>query len=257
MAQTDAPAAPLPALPPAEASPAPSAAPPPPSAPRPEPTPMVPPAPTYNEGVSIGVYVPHYRHEGFYLSADSGFGFFSAKGSGPLGDASLSGEALVQSIGIGGSIAPGVVLGGVGRVWEATGTFNGGPTITGTRTYFVNGQSKTDPITLSGHAQASSLELAAFVDWFPNPEKGWHVGASIGLGGMAMTDDSGARSVNAGVAGSIFGGYQWWLGPAWSLGIQAVLSGGSAGKLDDSNQNDTGYSMRPLAIGIQTNLLYY
>jgi hypothetical protein len=203
------------------------------------------------------VYESRYRHEGFYLGVDTGFGYFNAKGSGPLGDASLSGQGLVQDVAIGGTLAPGFVLGGVARFWEATGTFDGGPTITALRTHSVNGISQTDPLTLSGNAKAESLELGAFVDWFPNPEKGWHVGASVGLGGMSMTDDSGARSVSAGVAGSIFGGHQWWLGPAWSLGISAVISAGSAGKLDDSDQNDTGYKMRPVAIGVMSDLLYY
>jgi hypothetical protein len=207
----------------------------------------------------MALEVPRYRHEGFYLAAYTGFGYFSAKGSGPLGDASLSGSAMGGGIGIGGTITSGLELGGVARYWNAIGaTFNGGPTITAIRTHVVNGQTMTDPsATLSGNAQASSLELAALIDWFPNPEKGWHVGASVGLGGMSITDDSGARSVNAGLAASIFGGYQWWLGPSWSFGIQGIISGGTSGKLDDSNQDDTGYNMRPLAIGIQSDLLYY
>ena len=218
---------------------------------------MVPTPPTYSAADSGAPCAPHYRHEGFYLSYAGGIGFFSAKGSGPSGDASINGRATGGGIGIGGTIAPGLVLGGVIRGWIAGGTFNGGPTVTATRTHVVNGATQTDNVTLSGNAQVSSYELAALIDWFPNPEKGWHVGASIGLGGMSLTDDTGAQSVNAGVAGSLFGGYQWWIGPSWSLGLQLVLSGSTAGKLDDSNQNDTGYSMRPFAIGIEANLLYY
>jgi hypothetical protein len=217
---------------------------------------MVPTPPIYS-GTGARPDVSPYRHGGFYLGVHSGVGFFSLKGSGPLGDASLGGLASVADLRIGGTIAPGLVLGGVFREWTTTGTFDGGPPITATRTHFVNGVSKTDPITLSGNARALAFEVGAFIDWFPNPEKGWHVGASVGLGGVSVSDDSATNSVGGDVTGSIFGGYQWWIGPSWSLGLQGVLSGGTATKLDDSDQADTGYKLRPAGIGIQAELLYY
>jgi hypothetical protein len=201
--------------------------------------------------------VPRYRHDGFYLSADTGIGVLSAWGSGPLGSASISGFATAGDLSIGGTIAPGLVLGGVVREWSASGMFNGGPVITATTTYFANGVATTSHPTLSGNTHIESLELGAFLDWYPNPEKGWHVGGSLGLGGMALIDDAGTRSVSGAVAGSIFGGYQWWLGPAWSLGISAVGSIATSGRFDDSNHDDTGYKLAPLGIGIETDLLYY
>jgi hypothetical protein len=201
--------------------------------------------------------VARYRHEGFYLAADTGLGFLSAWGSGPAGSASISGFGSVSDLAIGGTVAPGLVLGGVAREWSTTGTFNGGPTITASTTYFVNGVATPTHLTLSGNAHAQSIELGAFLDWYPNPEKGWHLGASVGLGSMSMTDDAGTRSMSSAVAGSIFGGYQWWLGPAWSLGLTGVLSASSAGRFDDSNQNDTGYRLTPLGVGLVTQLLYY
>ncbi len=221
---------------------------------------MVPTPPTYNSETSVGLYVPRYRHEGFYFAVRSGIGFFSVRGSGPLGDASIKGLGNAADLAIGGTVAPGLVLGGVFREWSTAGTFDGGPPITATRTHFVNGVSTTDPpLTLSGNARATSIEAGAFLDWFPNPERGWHVGASVGIGGVGVTDDSSAMSVGGGVMGSIFGGYQWWIGPSWSLGIQGVLSGGSAAKLDgsDDSQEDTGYKLAPLGIAVQASLLYY
>jgi hypothetical protein len=203
--------------------------------------------------------MPRYRHEGFYLSTGIGFGVVVARGSGPLGDASITGRGIVSTLGIGGTVAPGLVLGGTLRTWTGTGTFDGGPPITATTTYYQNGMPTKTTLTLSGHTQIATVELGAMLDWFPNPEKGWHVGGSVGLCGMSLVDDAGTQSTAGGVGGSIFGGYQWWLGPSWSLGLSAVLSIAGVSHLDDTsqNQNDTGYKLTPFAFGLGTQLLYY
>ncbi len=266
-AQTDTPAAPLPALPEAApaAPPPPSAAPatppPPPTSlpPAPPPVGATPAAPASGGGAEpVGFYVTRYRHDGFYLSVNTGIGVLSAWGSGPLGSASISGFASGGALAIGGTIAPGLVLGGVVREWSTTGTFNGGPVVTGTTTtYFANGMATPSHPTLTGNTHVASFEFGAFLDWYPNPEKGWHAGASLGLGGMTLIDDAGTRSVSGAVGGSLFGGYQWWLGPAWSLGIAGVVSSATAGRFDDSNHDDTGYKLTPLGIGIEADLLFY
>jgi hypothetical protein len=204
--------------------------------------------------------VPRYRHEGFYFGVGGGAGILTAHGSGPLGDASITGGATVGDIGIGGTVAPGLVLGGVIRGWMASGTFNGGPVITDAKaTYYVNGTPTPTNLTLTGNSRISAGELGAMLDWYPNPEKGWHVGGSVGLELMTLTDDAGTQSTAGGVGGSIYGGYQWWLGPSWSLGLAAVLSGAGVGHLDDSsqNQNNTGYKLTPFGFGLESQLLYY
>jgi hypothetical protein len=265
-AQSDAPgSAPLPALPATEPANPPPGSTAPPTAP-PFPPPEMAPTPTETTPAAasgagqgpIAFYVPRYRHQGFYLSADTGIGFLGAWGKGPLGSsASITGSGMLAGIGIGGTIAPGLVLGGVAREWSTTGTFHGGPSITATTTYYANGVPSTTQQTLSGNTHATSVEIGAFVDWYPNPETGWHVGASVGLGGMGIVDDAGTTSISEALGGSIFGGYQWWLGPAWSLGLAGVVSGATTGKFDDSNQADTGYKLTPFGVGLETELLYY
>jgi hypothetical protein len=262
-AQSDAPGGPLPALPPASlpgpepaSPPAPSAAPPAP----PSDAPTAPPAsapPSAPTGEPVALYIARYRHQGFYFAADTGLGVMTAFGSGPLGSASLTGPGSVGAFAVGGTVAPGLVLGGVVREWSTSGTFNGGPNITATTTYVLNGKTTMSTQTLSGNAHAMAVEIAALLDWYPNPENGWHFGGSIGLGAMTLTDDAGTRTTGGGLAGSVFGGYQWWLGPAWSLGISGVVSIANAGHLDDSNQNDTGYKFTPMGFGLQCELLYY
>lgn len=263
-AQSDAPGAPLPALPPAPSpGPEPTSPPAPPAA-SPAPASAAPTAPPVSgpasapPGEPVAFYIPRYRHQGFYLAADTGLGVMTAFGSGPLGSASITGPGTVGAFAIGGTVAPGLVLGGVAREWSTSGTFNGGPNITATTTYVLNGKTiVSPPQTLSGNAHALAVEIAAFLDWYPNPENGWHVGGSVGLGNMTLTDDAGTRTTGVGLAGSVFGGYQWWLGPAWSLGISGVVSIANAGHLDDSNQNDTGYKFTPMGFGLQSELLYY
>jgi len=254
LAQADAPAAPLAPLP---APPAPTetstvavtaSPPPPPSVPPTE----APPAP--REFVSGRAL---YRHQGFYLSAGGGLAVLSAWGSGPSGSASITGVGSESDVAIGGTVAPGLVIGAVARTWSISGTFKGGPAISATATYFTNGQPSTSRLTLSGNARATTIELGAFLDWYPNPENGWHLGGSLGLGGMTVIDDAATSSASVGIAVSLYGGYQWWLGPAWSLGLVGVASGGTMSSFEDGNQNDTGYRLMPLGIGLASQLLYY
>ena len=256
-AQTEVPP-PLPELPSTPAPSAQPAAPPaPPSTPPPPPPVVTSPTPSSATAEPVILAVPQYRHQGFYLAAGGGGGFFSARGSGPLGDASVEGGGQVAYLGIGGTVATGLVLGGSLRTWIGSATFEGGPPITATTTYYANGTPTKTTLTLSGHAHVATVEIGVMLDWFPNPEKGWHVGGSVGLVGMSLSDDAATQSTAGGVGGSIFGGYQWWLGPSWSLGLGGVLSIAGVSHLDDSNQNDVGYKLTPFGIGLQSQLLYY
>ncbi|HSY22963.1 MAG TPA: hypothetical protein VK841_12645, partial [Polyangiaceae bacterium] len=152
------------------------------------------------------------RHDGFYLAASSGVGLVGVWGSGPNGSASIAGFGSSSAFAIGGSLAPGLVLAGVIQGGTTSGTFHGGPAIQATTMHVVNGQPQTTSSTLSGHASGSIFLIGAQIDWYPHPEDGWHAGAAIGLGGASVTDDAGNTSTGGSIAGSLFGGYQWWLG---------------------------------------------
>jgi hypothetical protein len=99
--------------------------------------------------------------------------------------------------------------------------------------------------------------LGVLADWFPMPTRGWHVGAALGLGGDTVTDDAGRTMNGASVTGSVFGGYQWWLGSNWSLGIEGTVSVAPQLTMHDADGKDTGYQMMPLSAGAQFLLLYY
>ena len=197
-------------------------------------------------------------HQGFYLGIGSGIGHFALWGDGPYGPASISGLGMRSSIAIGGSPAPGLaIVGVVEGVTRSDSTFNGGTKVSATTTMVQNGQTVTSTGPLTGHSSASMFLFGAGVDWYPAPDGGWHVGAAAGLGGVGVVDDGGNSMAGLSAGASLFGGHQWWLGKAWSLGISGFVTGTSSVKFNDSNQNDLGYRMMPLSAGIESLLLYY
>jgi hypothetical protein len=196
-----------------------------------------------------------YVHNGFYFALTNTDGYLAVWGDGPSGSASITGYANGGTIAIGGSPVPGFAVAGVIGAMNTSGdTFNGGPVVTVT-TSTGNGPSANT--TLQGRASASMVLLGGLVDWFPEPERGWHVGGSVGLGGAVVTDDTGNSINGASIAGSIFGGYQFWLGPSWSLGVSGVVMGAPTLNLTDSNRNDSGYKMTPFYVGLAWTLMYY
>jgi hypothetical protein len=198
-----------------------------------------------------------YRHEGFYLAVDGGIGYGSFSGTGPGGTASIDGAAYLGGLAIGGTVAPGLVIGGAFGILGTSGDFSGGPSITATATYHVNGAAAPPQSKVLTNTTALNATIGAFVDWFPDPSDGWHVGGSIDLGQMSTTDALGTRDMAGDFGASIMGGYQWWLGPSWSMGIIARASIATKGSLEDSSKDQNGYSLMPFGVGVGYELLYY
>jgi hypothetical protein len=61
-----------------------------------------------------------------------------------------------------------------------------------------------------------------FVDWFPYETKGLHFGTMLGLAVLGLGDNAGNTS--SGVAGSLWGGYDFWVSKQWSLGAEARVA---------------------------------
>jgi hypothetical protein len=177
------------------------------------------------------------------LRFSSGAGFLVLNGSGPTGDAHLSGVASSELIAIGGTPGRGFVIAGT----IASESLNN-PNFTG----------------YPGGAQhgwtASNARLGALVDWFPNDRRGGHVGGALALNALGLTNDAANISWGGlGFGAEVFGGYDFWIGPEWSLGIQGGLSFSPSAPLKDSNNsgNDTGYSFGTFAFAAQATLLYH
>jgi hypothetical protein len=196
-----------------------------------------------------------YVHNGFYASGSTGFGHLVATGSGPSGSASISGLAMNFDSALGGSPVPGLAIAFVaGGATRIASEFKGGPVVMATSTV---GNAKSTSMALTGNARASTFLLGLRADWFPVATGPWHVGLDVGLGGVSVTDDAGQTITGFAVAGSIFGGYQWWLGPGWSLGIAGVVSAAPSLNMVDSSNKDTGYSLAPVFLGVEAPITYY
>ena len=47
----------------------------------------------------------------------------------------------------------------------------------------------------------------------------------------------------------MFGGYDWWIGPEWSLGLHAEVTGTTSSRMR-TDDDDTGYDFHAFSLGI-------
>jgi len=102
-------------------------------------------------------------------------------------------------------------------------------------------------------SQGSLVMLAPFVDVFPDPLRGLHVGGALGLAGFNTKADSHTledldppvKDYNGGGFGaSAWVGYGGFVGPEWSLGGMLQLTGFTTGKTDaDVERRASGYAL--------------
>lgn len=148
----------------------------------------------------------HFRH-GFYLRLGVGGGYVSdhetvSGGSG----GSLHGPGETFDVFLGGSIVPGLALGGGFTVSSVSN-----PTVE------YEGQS------IQGSGSLSLGILSGFADWYPSPTGGLHV---LAMGGYAAfgANDAGGDSIGPTARGLSLGlgvGYEWSLGAHWGVGAMA------------------------------------
>lgn len=156
--------------------------------------------------------LPPLVHDGFYLRVSPGIAYGatrvkSDRASQP--DYELAGSGLSLDLWLGFGISRGLVLGPAVSYW---GVNDGHPAI---RRGATSGES-------------GNLLLGAFVDAYPNPRRGEHFGGALALGGVSATlsgRDELEDYRGVGAAFSVFGGYDFWIGKAWSLGGLLKFSG--------------------------------
>jgi hypothetical protein len=160
-------------------------------------------------------------HDGFYLRFASGFGAYAETFKSESSElysgevhARTRGLATLGELALGGSLRPGLVL-GVG-IYSAE---------------LISGSSRVSrksadvpPPELEPEFRSLGI-VGPFVDWYPNPRRGFHVQAAVGVAGMGTAfDDFGDsdEDYSAGGAGVVLGiGHEWWIGDQWSLGASA------------------------------------
>jgi hypothetical protein len=201
----DAPAAAEPTAPPAGEAAAPAAA------------PVGEPAAAGAAGEAKGVH----EHDGFYFRFGLGLGYLIGKSSPddvPAGataiDTNVKGLGIPTELAFGGTIAPGLVLGG-----GSYGVFVPSPKAKAD----VSGAQEVDAgaITLSG--------IGPFVDYYFDPKGGAHAEAALLLAyaQIAEKEQNGVTTPKASGPGFGFmigGGYDFWIGEQWSLGVLARIA---------------------------------
>ncbi len=218
-AQTSAPASPAPgATQPAPPPPAGSNQP---GAPPPPPAGYAPPAyaqpgyPAPGYGPAPGYYAPPrppepdptiHNHDGFYLRMALGGGYMtdSETVSGGL-DFTIKGGAGTAEFALGGTPAPGFVIGGaVSAVVASSPTIEHGGT----------------SVTASGMDLNLSL-VGLFVDYYFDPTGGLHAQGTVGYGELSVSDDSGNKTTQnpTGPGFNLGLGYEWWVGEQWGIGL--------------------------------------
>lgn len=154
-------------------------------------------------------------HDGFQFRGTLGGGYLhdseSLEGAGNGIDATVSGGAALLEIYLGGTPVPGLVFGG-----------------------FLSGMSAPGPSAKVGNTtiEASddqSLGLGSvgpYVDFYPSPQKGFHVLGTLGFAQVSFNDGNGTVDA-ASSSGFTLGtgvGYDGFVSDQWSLGVLGRLS---------------------------------
>ena len=154
------------------------------------------------------------RHDGFYFRAGLGYGNVGI-------DASLANAPYAVNYGgSGGGVAAELAFGGT----PARGL------VVGAGIYGINaGSPSYDSISDGRGAEYSAgavpgaillSMLGPFIDFYPKPDLGFHLEASLGLARVVVGDGHGKLdAVDTTGLGLMAGaGYEWWIGDQWSIG---------------------------------------
>ena len=170
--------------------------------------------PAADLAVSSGQEAPGEEHRGFLFRAATGFGLLAAPFTDPMVKAEAGGFSLQLELAVGGSLAPGFVLGGyLGFAGIPS------PAIT------VDSMDVADDVSLDVVGT-----LGVLADWYVDPTAGFHL--QLGLAGSATGADSQSGTVAKHTARGgalILGvGYDWWISGDWALGALFRATGGAA-----------------------------
>lgn len=147
-----------------------------------------------------------YVHEGFYLRAGVGPGFLYSSISDRVADETgdTGAFSVAADLMVGGSPAPGLAM-GVGALAHVG---MGGR---------IDGE---------GTGALFHLNVGPFFDAFPNDKGSFHLGVLLGGTMVALGSSISPQSPLWGGGGAALLGWDFWVAPEWSVGVQ-VQTGGS------------------------------
>ena len=170
---------------------------------------------------------PAPKHTGFYLRLGAGVGGFGdsmqVQGTGIYTGTASGGTGSLE-LGLGGAIKPGLIIGGA--VYSET---------------MVNPTMSINGLNVATDYQVGTLGLLGpFIEWYLNPNKGFHLGGALCAARITLSDDKGVIQTNSILGGgAVFDiGYEWALGDEWGIGVMGRLIG--AGLSDGQTHHDVG-----------------
>jgi hypothetical protein len=180
----------------------------------------------------------YHVHDGFYLrmglGLGGGHGSISNDGNG-ASNYEVGAGGLALNLWVGGTPWSGVAVGGLLSLQG----INESETV-------VEGETTEEDM------DAALALLGVFIDAFPDPQRGLHVGGSLGLAGLnakasgdKLQDQLGVKDYDGGGLGaSAWIGYMGFVGPEWSLGGMLQFTGVVTGKEeDDLKRRGTGWGL--------------
>lgn len=184
------------------------------------------------------VPLPNYQnsrpflHDGFYLRLGLGPGFLHMDGKVDPGNGeySVQGGGMSLDVMVGGTPTPGLVVGGA--------------------SWFT--QTRDPDFDVAGVRSSSEIEanlalLGAFIDGYPDPSGGFHVGGVLGFAvATVRTDDTAVVGGDHGFGLGAFLGYDAWIAEQWTLG--GVLRFSAAGMRNSEDDLDETLGAANLAL---------
>jgi hypothetical protein len=150
-------------------------------------------------------------HDGFFVQLALGPVYLHETWSPTGGGAGAiyGGWGTSLETSIGRSVRPGLIVGGR---WQLVAVVDANESYLGT--------------TYVAHDTARFLDvIAAFVDYYPNPRRGFHFGGTAGAVAASNLDaEYGVHATSWGVAISAHLGYDVFFSSRWSVGVLAQLS---------------------------------
>jgi hypothetical protein len=148
-------------------------------------------------------------HDGFFARSDTGVAFFSAivSGSGASPHRTfVRGFGQSASIWVGGTPERGLVVGGA--AWTAR----------------IDPQFIEDGKTVvpeDDSVKVTLLRLGPFLDWYPEPGRGFHTQVAAAFTAQIESDVKGnaIKPAALGAALSVGTGYEWFISSEFSLGL--------------------------------------
>lgn len=158
-------------------------------------------------------------HDGFYLRLNLGFGSQSTTidDGTPFPNFKATGGTLAVDLLAGGAPSPGIIVGGALLLDSLPST-----------TFKADDGS-------SAKTSVSLITIGPFIDGYPNPRGGFHLGGTVGLSSARLASDPSIptnKALGFGLAAWL--GYDWWVADQWSIGGLLRFSGARTSRNVDS-----------------------